>query len=220
MKKKDDILDNIPCRKCSKRTTRACTLRCPELVLYSHETNARLSDPRTTRPLNTMEDELELMRDKRQGKRDKNRMSDIDQMKLHEESRYDDISLEVQEETAHEPPPSGGDELVPAPNILDDFELEVQVQQSKIFKAHEVTLRTQFFEFMDCKKMTLIAKLAGYDNDQNLHIKLDRRIKKLIKFELKRKGISEEDPELTAKIMENITPYRFKRIIKYGEYVL
>lgn len=151
------------------------------------------------------------------GKLNLYRIRDIHQTKLYEESRYDNLGLKG---SADEPSPSGRDELVLAPDILGDLELEDQVQQSKIFKTHEVVLRTQFFEFMDCRSITLIAELAGYDNDQNLHTKLSRRVKKLIKFGLERKGISEEDPERSTKIMENITPYRFKRIIKYGEYVL
>lgn len=217
MKKKDDILDNIPCHRCLKRMTRACTLNCPKLTQYNYETNARLSEPRKNRRLNTGEDEEILSSDEIGGNLNLYRMRDIHQSKLHEESRYDNIGLKG---SVDEPSPNGRDELVPAPNILDDFELEVQVQQSKIFKTCEVTLRTQFFEFMDCKKMTLIARLAGYDNNQNLHTKLDRRVKRLIKFELARKGILEEDPVLSAKIMESITPYRFKRIVKYGDSLL
>jgi hypothetical protein len=221
MKKNDIKLEDIPCRKCPDYMTRACTIHCPKLMQYGYKTDVRLSDPRKTRRLITDEDEKKLSVDKKEGKRNPHRMRDIQQSKRHEENRYDDISAEEQEESVYERLVSDReDEFVSAPKVLDDFELEVEVEQSKIFKFCEVTLRTEFFAFMECTSIKTIAKLAGYGNDQNLHTKLSRRIKKFMKRILKGKGLLKENPVLSAKIVENITPYRFKRTLKYGDSVL
>ena len=201
--------------------TRACTIHCPKLMQYGYKTDVRLSDPRKTRRLITDEDEKKLSVDKKGGKRNPHRMRDIQLSRRHEENRYDNISTEEQEAAVYEQLASNReDEFVPAPMVLDDFELEVEVEQSKIFKTCEVILRTEFFTFMECTSIKTIAKLAGYGNDQNLHTKLSRRIKKFMKYILKGKGLLTENQELSAKIIERIVPYRFKRIVKFREAVL
>ncbi len=207
-------IEDTPCFSCPKLGS-PCKLSCPKLELYGTGTEILPEiHPARRREIDPTLDKI--------ARGDVHKAMEKEHIRMAEEldkkwKKPRSASAKPPIFTEEDPPydPEAYD-IVAAPiSLVKVDKMMTYFQEKRIIKSYEKELAEQVRSYMRCSKIAEIARLAGEDNRQNLHIKISRRIEKFGRLLLKDTTLmAKVKRDLNITIEDVLTPHKFKQYLR------
>lgn len=221
-------LTDIPCHICQRYKIEICPKNCDRLIVYVK--SSYIPDARGLRYNDAMKVENKEAEEEKEIK-EKNSQNDVEldalkdgEIKYQPDDQFltelnEDVFFRQENAKSINPLKSNDGPAIISKGEPLRIHIEGMLGEAKIFRLSEKMLKEQFFTFLECTEIAIIAELAG-ESKQNIHKKISRRIDKLSKYMIKNKGalaiinsILQKKEKKEKKMEDIVNPLAFKKAL-------